>query len=93
MAGLAAPDKIKKLGQIVKQLRTEASALVGKGGNDANGKSNLQTAKEKLQEADKLNSRLISDTALEKAKLRIGRQNKTTATDAVPSVTEETQEK
>ena len=46
---------------------------------------------EEVQNPSTMKSAL--DTALEKAKLRIGRQNKTTATDAVPSVTEETQEK
>lgn len=70
LKGLSDPKKISKLAELRDQLRNEAANLTAQGGNDAEGKSNLQTAKDKIQEAEKLNSQLIaiSDKTSKKGK-------------------------
>lgn len=70
LKGLSDPKKISKLAELRDQLRNEAANLTAQGGNDAEGKSNLQTAKDKIQEAEKLNNQLIaiSDKTSKKGK-------------------------
>jgi hypothetical protein len=62
LKGLSDPKKAAKIAELVQQLRKESKELADKGGTDETGKSNLQTAKEKIQEAEKLNAQLIALT-------------------------------